>query len=154
MPVTLWLRFISLVEPGVNETFVNYTNLTTVELNLAWMEAQNSLATQPFPLSSGGPLHAADPKALTISAKNVTVVACPDEPVSNLVKVNPAWTTHKDPSGTILESIGFSYQEVHSIACCWTRPRVYAAASELSAVLVYEFSNIILSQLGYDVSAR
>ena len=81
MPVTLWLRFFALVEPGIHETFVNKTNLTNMDLNLAWMEAQDFIATNSFPLSyDGGPLHAPDLKARTITPENVTIIACPDEP--------------------------------------------------------------------------
>jgi hypothetical protein len=154
MPITLWLRFGTCLLSG-NGAFVNETAVTDVQLNYAWLQAQEQIATQPFPLSfAGGPMHAPDIKARTVTPENVTVIAVPDEPISNLVKVNPKWGTHTDPSGAILEQVGFSYVTVHAITCTWTRPRVYAAASELPAVLVYEFENIILKKLGYDVSGR
>jgi hypothetical protein len=155
-PLKLWFRFLSLAIPS-DALFVNYTGLPFSTLSNAWMDAQTNLATQSFPLSelsTGIGNHAPDPRAKTVLPSNVAVISCPDEPIANLIKVNPAWSKDKDPSGSILWLQGLNYETVHAITMPWTRPRVYAAASELPAVLSYEFENIILSKLGYDVSNR
>jgi hypothetical protein len=78
--------------------------------------------------------------------------------IATLVKyIDSAWSKDKDPSGTIL-LIGSSglldYETCHGFTCPWARPRVYGANSVLAAVCVYEFQNVILNKLGYDVSAR
>ena len=99
-------------------------------------------------------MRAADSRALTLLYRGVTVVSVPDELIANLVKINPAWSMHKDPSGTILSLTGLVYTEVHAFTICAKHARVYAAASQIPAVLQYEFENIILQRLGYDVSAR
>ena len=155
MPLELWFRWVSLVIPGSN-TFVNYTSLSSTQLADLWLAAQQGIAASPFPATSATSslTHAPDPRALTVKPQNVSVIAVPDERIANLVKVNTLWSFYKDPSGAILSLTGLSYTEVHAFTCCWRRPRVYAAASELPVVLVYEFQNIILAKLGYDVSAR
>jgi hypothetical protein len=84
----------------------------------------------------------------------VTVISVPDEPIANLVKVDPGWGKDKDPSRTILQLTGLQYATVHAFTLCGKHARVYAAASEIPAVLSYEFENIILQRLGYDVSNR
>jgi len=102
-------------------------------------------------------MHAADPRALTVQPKHVTVVSVPDVPIADLIKIDPAWSKDKDPSGTILSETGngfLGYTTCHAVTETWRKPRVYAAASQVPAVLVYEFQNIILHELGYDVEGR
>lgn len=154
MPVMIWLRWVSLIIPN-SKTFINFTGLPDSVLVSSWVSAQQSLATQSFPTTdSGTPMHAPDTRALTVQPSNVTVVSCPDEPIANMVKVDPAWSKDKDPSGAILVLNGFEYEPVHGITCVWKRPRIYGAASQIPQVLVYEMQNVILSKLGYDVSGR
>jgi hypothetical protein len=136
MPLTVWFRFITAYVP-TNAIFINYTSVSDVVLQEQWLMAQQGLASAPFPMNySGGGTHAADPRALTVQPKHVTVVSVPD--ITKGVIVTPA----------------FDYVNCHSFACCWRKPRVYAAASEVPVTLMYEFQNVILSKLGYDVSAR
>ena len=147
MPLTLWFKYLSWPLPQ-SDTF------SVAELSL-FVEAVHGLATEPFTLNAYGNVpHAAEPRATSVSHEGIVVVSVPDEPVANLVKVNSAWSTHKDPSGAILQLSGLNYTEVHAFTLCGKHARVYAAASQIPAVLKYEFENVILQRLGYDVSQR
>jgi len=156
MPMQLWFRVLSLLTPSAQ--FHNYTNVSDAVLLDSWKAAQKNLSTNAFPDSAyGSGTHPADPRAATVQPSNVSVIAVPDTTIADLVKVNPYWSKDKDPSGTIIVDEGFGfleYQACHAITFCWTRPRVYAAASEIPVVLQYEFENIILSKLGYNVEQR
>ena len=154
MPLEVWFRFITAYWPS-SVQFVNCSGVSDAVLMEQWALAQQSLATAPFPLNDqGSNMHAADPRALTVQPKHVTVVSVPDTPISDLVKIDAAWSKDKDPSGAILLLVGLEYTTCHSFACCWHKPRVYAAASKIPVTLAYEFQNIILAELGYDVSNR
>ena len=154
MPLEIWFRFITAYWP-TNAQFVNATAVSDAVLAEQWKLAQQGLATAPFPLNDqGSNMHAADPRALTVQPKHVTVVSVPDTPISDLVKVNAAWAKDKDPSGAILLLVGLEYTTCHSFAACWKKPRIYAATSKIPTTLAYEMQNIILAELGYDVSAR
>ena len=156
MPLELWFRFVTAYWP-TSVQFVNYAGVSDAVLSQQWTAAQQGLATAPFPLNyAGGPLSPADKCALMITPKHVTVVSVPDVAVSDLAKFDSNWVAgkDKDPSGVILLSVGLTYETCHSFACCWKKPRVYAAASKVPVTLAYEFQNIILSELGYDVSNR
>jgi hypothetical protein len=158
MPAQVWFRVLSLAIPS-SAQFVNHTNVSDSVLMDAWKAAQTNLATNPFPTSGQGTAgnHPPDPRALTVQPSNVAVVPVPDTPISDLIKVDPAWKADKDPSGTILIDFAAGFMEyttVHAVTMPWTRPRVYAAASEVPKVLSYEFENIILAKLGYNVEGR
>jgi hypothetical protein len=155
MPLTVWFRFLTAYWPS-SATFINYTSVSEMELMQQWQLAQVGLATAPFPLNdSGGDMQPADPRASSIQPSHVTVVSVPDVPVSDLVTYfGSAWAGIKDPSGTILLETNVAYTACHSFACCWKKPRVYAAASKIPVTLAYEFQNIIMEELGYDVSNR
>lgn len=159
LPAKLWMRWISLVIPS-NAQFINYTNVSDAVLMDAWKQAQQHLSTGPFPSGAYGPAdHAADPRALTVHPKNVAVIAVSDTSIRDLGKVDPAWAKDgkADPSGAFIVAIGqgfLEYQACHAMTFTWTRPRVYAAASEIPRVLSYEFENIILANLGYNVEGR
>ena len=101
-------------------------------------------------------MHAPEPRALTVVPKHVTVVSVPDVSVADLASFDSNWKVgvDKDPSGVITMIAGLTYTTCHSFACCWRKPRVYAAASKIPVTLAYEFANLILSDLGYDVSSR
>jgi len=135
---------------------INRTNVPTATLEASWKQAATALATAPFPLTdANGNIHPADPRALTVQPKNVTVVSVPDVPAATISKyVQSGWTV--DPTGTFLDAnSGFlDYSTVAGTSLLYTRPRVYGAESVLANVCVYEFQNIILSDLGYDVSNR
>ncbi len=157
-PAQVWFRFLSLLIPS-SAQFINHTKVSDAVLMDAWKQAQQHLATNPFPMSGQGTAgsHPPDPRALNVQPKNVAVIAVPDTPISDLVKVGKAWSIDKDPSGAILIDFaaGFlEYTTVHAVTMPWTRPRVYAAASEVPNVLSYEFENIILAKLGYNVEGR
>jgi hypothetical protein len=156
LPLQLWFRFITAYWPS-SATFINYTNAPEAVLQQQWLLAQQGIAETSWPTSIGGPLHAPDPRALTVTPKHVTVVSVPDVSLADLSKINAEWAKHTAPSGTILVISGsgfLDYATCHSYACPWRKPRVYAAASEIPVTLSYEFQNIILSELGYDVSGR
>lgn len=152
-PIQLWYRFLVTVIPS-NKRFINNTSIPDSVLEEKWSEAQKLIGSQAFPLTSAynGPTHAADPRALTLQPENITVVECEDELVSNLVKAQPSLSDLKDPSGAILSNPGGG--PVVAFTYPWKRPRVYAAKSKVEAVLNYEFANIILKRLGYDVTNR
>ena len=145
-PLILWFKYLSWPLPQNAPT--TYGDV--------WKAAITAIGTSPFPTtsSSSSPMHAADPKALALPYAGVTVVSVPDEPIANLVKVNSAWGKDKDPSGAILQLSGLSYSTDHAFTLTGKHARVYSAASQIPAVLQYEFENIILARLGYDVSQR
>ena len=157
MPEEIWMRWLCRVIPS-SKGIINCTNVSDAVLQDAWKQAQQGLATAPFPLSiSSSTLTPADPRALTVQPKNLTVVGVPDVPIADLVKFDPAWAKDKDPSGTIIFVGGsglLDYTTCHGFTCTWSRPRVYGAISVLAAVCIYEFQNVILNRLGYDTSNR
>ena len=154
MPLEIYWRFLTAYIPS-GATFVNYTSVPDSVLLQQWNLGQQGLATAPFPMTcDGGAMHAADPRALTVQPKHVTVVSVPDTPISDLVKVDAAWAKDKDPSGAILLLVGLEYATCHSFACCWKKSRIYAAQSKIPITLAYEMQNVILAELGYDVSNR
>jgi hypothetical protein len=136
MPLEVYWRFLTAYIPS-GATWINYTNVPDSVLLQQWTLAQQGLATAPFPMTCGnGPMHAADPRALTVQPKHVTVVSVPD--------ITPGAIVTPD----------FSQTPCHSFAEPWHKPRVYAAQSMVPVTLAYEFENLILSDLGYDVSGR
>lgn len=158
LPAEIWMRWLCLIIPS-SKGLINKSNCTDAILMQSWAAAQQGIATAPFPLTdAGGNMHAADPRALTVQPKNLTVVTVADWPISDLVKVDPAWAKDKDPSGSFAvagEGGGFlEYGTVAGITEPWTRPRVYGAASVMATVCVYEFQNVILAELGYNVENR
>jgi hypothetical protein len=155
-PLIVWFRFLAPVLTfWQNGTFINYTPLTYVQLMGIWSTAQQGLATQQIPISTNGTnLHPPDPRALTVQPENVSVISMPDWSIADLEKIDPAWSKDKDPSGSFAVDTGFEYETVAGITMPWKRPRIYGAASVLATVLVWEFQNVILSKLGYDVSTR
>lgn len=147
MPLTLWFKYLS---------YPLAQNVLAAKYLDVWFAARAAIATSSFPATAatGGLIYAADPRAKALTPFGITVIAVPDEPIANLIKIDPAWGKDKDPSGAILQDNGFSYSTVHAFTMCGKHARVYAAASEIPAVLQYEFENIILQRLGYDVSNR
>jgi hypothetical protein len=155
-PLEMWFRFATAYWP-TSVQFVNCSGVSDAVLAQQWALAQQGLANAPFPLNyAGGPLSPADKCALMITPKHVTVVSVPDVAVSDLAKFDSNWVAgkDKDPSGVILLAVTASYETCHSFACCWKKPRVYAAQSKIPVTLAYEFENVILSELGYNVSNR
>jgi hypothetical protein len=153
-PLEVWFRFITAYWP-TSADFVNYSDVSDAELQQQWALAQQGLATAPFPLNdAGGDMQKADARALLVKPKHVTVISVPDVSIADLMKIDAAWAKDKDPSGAILQLIGLEYTTCHSFACCWKKPRVYAAQSKIPVTLAYEFENVILSELGYNVSNR
>ncbi len=153
MPLEIYWRFITAYVP-TSATFINATSVPDSVLQAQWALAQQGLACAPFPQNdAGSDMHAADPRALNVQPKHVTVVSVPDVSIADLSQLDPAWGKDKDPSGAIVTPT-FTYETCHSFACCWKKPRIYAAQSETPVTLAYEMQNIILSILGYNVSAR
>jgi len=157
MPLTVWFQFLS---PALlfwkNDRFVNYTAASNQVLEDTWKKAQQDIGASMFTLSAYGNVpHPPDPRALTLEPKNITVVAVPDWEISDLVKIDPAWAIDKDPSGAFAMSDGLSgYETVAGVTEEWIRPRIYGAASTIPGVLEWEFQNVILKKLGYDVENR
>ena len=136
MPLEIYWRFLTAYVPST-ATFINYTSVSDAALQEQWSLAQQGLATAPFPMTySGGPMHAPIPEALAVQPKHVTVVSVPD--------ITPGAIVTPD----------MNEEACHSFACCWKKPRVYAAQSEVPVTLAYEFQNVIMSELGIDVSQR
>lgn len=157
VPAQVWMRVLCLAIPS-NKQFLNYTNVSDAVLLDAWKAAQLNLANNPFPQNThGGDLHKGDARALTVQPRNVAVVSVPDTTIADLTKTDPTWADGKDPSGAIAIPMGQGFLEYNAcvaMTMCWTRPRVYAAATKVAAVVQYEFENIILSKLGYNVENR
>ena len=136
MPLEIYWRFLTAYIPS-GATFINYTSVPDSVLLQQWNLGQQGLATAPFPMTcDGGAMHAADPRALTVSPKHVTVVSVPD--------ITPGAIVTPDMNEI----------PCHSFACCWRKPRVYGALSTIPQVLSYEFQNIIMNKLGLDTSQR
>ena len=159
-PLSVWFGYITAYWPS-NAQFVNYTAVSDAVLAQCWKQAQQQLATQPFPLAGQGTSdsHAPDMRALTVQPSHVTVVPVAEVSQADLAAAtgDSAWLKVASPTGTILVEAdnGFlGYEAAHAVTETWRKPRVYAATSEMPNVLVYEFQNIILSRLGYDVSGR
>ncbi len=157
MPLTIWFRFISILFFWQNKRFINYTAVSNQVFEDTWKKAQQEIGVQPFTLSAYGNVsHPADPRALTLQPKNITVAAVPDWPISDLVKIDPTWTKHTTPSGAFgIVNTGFlEYETVAGVTEEWVKPRIYGAASTIPVVLEWEFGNVILKKLGYDVENR
>lgn len=149
----LWFQSFARLTPSY--TWANYTTLTDTQLLTQWQSAQQAIASGNWITAIGGPNGKPDARALTVQPSNVAVVPVPDWTVADLMKFDSNWTTkNTNPSGAFAIVTGFSYETCHACTYCWTRPRVYAATSEIPAVLGYEFQNVILNKLGYDVSGR
>lgn len=146
LPLAIWFRFLSYPLPQ---------NVLAEGYQAAWTAAQKSLSSANFTVSAYGDApHAADKRSLTVLPHGIAVINCPDESIANLTKLNPDWAKDKDPSGAILQLIGFSYSPVAAFTIPGKHARVYAAASTAPQVLQWEFENIILARLNYDVSQR
>lgn len=132
--------------------FVNQTSLPTSALITQWQEAQNAIAVTGVYLDAAvdhPPTHlVVDPRAMNIQPGCVTVISVPDIPVAQLP---PAYAQagYTDPSGVI--QCGGVY--VHSCVFIDTRT-IYTAASATSTAPEYEFENLILAALGYNLSGR
>jgi hypothetical protein len=146
LPCELWFKVLSYPLPQ-SAGDPQYADI--------WKAAATVMATQPFAATSttGSSTHPADPRALALPYVGVTVVSVPDDLIADLINVNSAWSKDKNPSGTILEP-GFQYETCHAFTIVGRHARVYAAASEIPAVLAYEFTNIMMERLGYDISER
>jgi hypothetical protein len=136
MPLEIYWRFLTAYIPS-GATWINYTSVPDSVLQEQWTLAQQGLATAPFPQNdAGSDMHAPIPEALAVQPKHVTVISVPD--------ITPGAIVTPD----------MNEEACHSFACCWKKPRVYAAQSKIPVTLAYEMQNIILSELGYDVSNR
>jgi len=143
----------SVDQAGVD--FVNRTTLSHEQLTARWKQAQEQIAGIGVPLdvfSKPPTNYIRDSRALAISPRNVVVDSVPDIPVSQLPSglLPPG---KKDPSGVIACSDCAQYY-VHSYVRLTKSPNVFSAASLVEAAVKYEFENIILHQLGYDVRNR
>ncbi len=124
-----------------------------------WKIAQQTIANKESDMNPvtrllipGTPMQSIppDPRALGTMPKGVKVIAVPDIPVSQLVLRDPAWGRHSDPSGVI--DCG---AQLLAHACVDIQTNtVYAASSLIPQALEWEFENVILNSLGYDISGR
>jgi hypothetical protein len=157
MPLTIWFRFISVLFFWQRATFVNFSGLSDQQLADIWKQVQQTTATQPIQQGTGaGATWPADPRALTLQPKNLAVVAVPDWKITDLEKIDPAWSKDKDPSGSfaIMNNGLLGYETVAGVTETWNKPRIYGAASVMATVLQWEFQNVILNKLGYNVEGR
>ena len=141
--------------------FDNQTNglASDAQLLELWHNAQVRLATAPISLNpvavvlNGDPnrIVPPDPRARQISPGYVRVIAVPDIPLASL----PAeWHNgaHPDPTG-IIAQCNDVVQYCHASS---SGNAVWVAASMVDSdgTTGWEFENIILARLGYDVSRR
>jgi hypothetical protein len=124
-----------------------------------WHNAQTRLATSPISLNPvavllNGAVNRAiapDPRAYQINPGYVRVIALPDIPLSALP---PEWHNgaHPDPTGIIAQCNNV-VQYCHASSSGDT---VWVAASmaDSDGTTGWEFENIILARLGYDISMR
>lgn len=155
MPLIIWFRFISLLFVWQNAGFINNSGLSDEQLTSIWNAAAQELATKPIPISTNGTnLHPADPKALTIKPKNLTVTEVPDWTIADLIKIDPLWARDSNPSHTFAVLDALNYTTVAGITHPWNKPRIYGAKSVMATVLVWEFQNVILNKLGYSTEGR
>jgi hypothetical protein len=156
MPLIIWFRFIAgFLFFWQKDTFINYSGLTTLQLNQIWGQVQIATATQPIQQgTSGGASWPPDKRALTLQPENLTVVAVPDWSPADLAKIDPAWANHAVPTGSFAIDDGFGYETVAGVTETWHKPRIYGAASVMAAVLQWEFQNVMLNKLGYNTEGR
>jgi hypothetical protein len=153
LPIELWCRTIGRLMPSY--TWANYTSVPDITLVSCWLKAQQNIAAGNWSTTAGGGAGHPMPQALLMTPTNVAVIPVPDWSIADLMKYDSNWkTTDKEPTGTFGLLSGLSYTSCHACTLPWARPRVYAAVSQIPAVLTYEFENIILSRLGVDVSGR
>jgi hypothetical protein len=135
--------------------FFNQTNVQSDVLMDEWTRAQQHLAEHPIYINaatSDPPKYLpADPRALQIIPCGVYVIPVPDAPFANLPSTVQA-VVKGNPTGVFFDSDCLCY--VYGNVSLGSRPHVYVAASRAATSPIYEFENIILYQLGYDVSQR
>ena len=139
--------------------FINQTAAPAAVLMQQWVIAQHTISEKESDLNPvtrmlfpGTPMKIIppDPRAMNVLPHGVKVVSVPDLPISQLSQRDGAWASHTDPSG-VFDCGG----NILAHACVDIRTNtVYAAASLVPGALEWEFENIILSCLGYDVSGR
>ena len=136
-------------DPGMagQPAFINHSSATLEQLQQQWQLAQQAIAQDGFYLSiTAGPKSPPDPRAMNIEPHGVTVISVPDVPISDLVKLDPLWGRHTDPSGVII----CDGRTAHSCTDV-NANTIYVAASLIPGACQYEFEIIILNALGYDV---
>lgn len=142
----LWFKVLSYPLPQ-NYLSSSYTP--------AFNQAQRNIGFNSFTLSAyENTKHAADPRAMQLDAVGITVISCPDISLADLIKVGNEYKVDKAPTGAILQRIGQNYTADVAFSIVGRHARVYAAATQIPAVLVYEFENIILDRLGYSTEDR
>jgi hypothetical protein len=146
-----------ITEPGCTAGFINQTSAPMDVFWQQWREAQHEISEVGVPLnaigyaSQGEPARTVlDPRASAVGPMCVTVVAVSDIPTDLL----PAeYQNRPDPSGIVMCSLCAS-KYVHSYVVLGPVPTVYVAESLVKTACEYEFENIILYKLGYDLSGR
>ena len=146
------LRAASSASVSCVSGFINQTGLPTSALVDQWHNAQNNIAVKGVYLDAAThnpPTHfVVDTRANNIQPNCVTVISLPDIPVAQLP---PAYARagYTDPSG-VIQCSGIY---VHS--CVYISSKtVYTAKSAEGIAPIYEFENLILAALGYDLSGR
>lgn len=142
----------SAASASCSSGFINQTGLPTSALVAQWQQAQNNIAVKGVYLDAA--IHnpptrlVVDPRAMNIQPNCVTVISIADIPVAQLP---PAYARagYTDPSGVIQCS------GVYAHSCVFISSKtVYTAKSLESIAPIYEFENLILAALGYDLSGR
>lgn len=145
---------------GCEQGFINQSGVPLDILEQQWTTAQTAVSqgvvlnALSVALYGAAPQKTpANPKAMTIGPECVRLVAVPDATVQQLTAYDPRYASYHDPTGLILCD-SCSPHVVHSYTYVNSPARVYVAASIASQALEYEFENVILHRLGYDVSQR
>jgi hypothetical protein len=144
--------------------FDNHSSASTEQLKELWVGAQTQLATQAIPLNpvtasvKGTPVtySPANSRAYTIEPDGLGVYGVPDLTVAQLQSENPGVPLQhgSDPTGIIHCPENANHVR-YCVSYC-EGGAVYAAASQVlnPSATGYEFQNVILMRLGYDVAGR
>jgi hypothetical protein len=144
--------------------FDNHTSASADQLKELWVGAQTYFATQTIPLNpvtaaaKGAPVtySTADSRAYQIEPNGLSVYAVPDLTVAQLQSENPGVQLHHptDPTGVVHCPDNASNAR-YCVSYC-EGGAVYVAVSQVlnPDATGWEFQNVILMRLGYNVSGR
>jgi hypothetical protein len=120
-----------------NIRWKNESALTDAELDAWWLRAQTAIATRPFIQYVGSPTdkHPPDPRATSINPDGLRVIV------------------HRENGGLYFSTpCGDICRDGKCFGCSDYREYEIHYAEKVPEVLDWEFQNIILRRLGYDIA--